>query len=284
MKNLLFFLFIIVPLQAIGQTQVPDSLKNFKYGGFTSLSFSQVSLSNWAAGGENSVSGLGILNLFSNYKKDNLIWNNSLDLAYGMLRTGSQTRKNEDKIEMNSQLGYKAFGKFYYSALLNFRTQFADGYNYPNDSVIVSRFMAPGYISISLGLDYRPVDYFSIYLSPVAGRFTVVNDKALSDSGRYGVDRGKKVRHEFGASLSARFQKDVVKNVNLISNLILFNNYTDKVVDNRGNIAVNWEVMLNIKAGKYLTTSVRTNLIYDQNVIAKTQFKESIGIGLSYKL
>ncbi len=88
---------------------------------------------------------------------------------------------------------------------------------------------------------------------------------------------------EIGATLSAKFQKDVFKNVNVLSKLVLFNNYTDEHEDNRKNIDVNWEVMINIKAGKYLTTSILTNLIYDQNVIAKTQFKEVLGVGFSYK-
>ena len=198
-------------------------------------------------------------------------------------------------MELNSKLGYKAFGKIYYSALLNFRSQFSEGFNYPNDSSSISRFMAPGYLSIGLGLDYKPTDYFSIYLSPATGKFTFVTSQRLADRGAYGVDpaiiendivikNGKRVRSEFGASLSTRFQKDIFKNVNLASKLALFNGYTDSDKANRKNIDVNWEVMINIKAGKFLTTSIMTNLVYDQNVIARTQFKEGFGIGLSYKL
>ena len=253
-------------------------------------------LSNWAAGGENALSATGILSLFTKYKKEKMAWDNALDLGYGFLKSGSQgVRKNEDKIEFNSILGYKAVEKLYYSVLFNYKTQFTNGYKYPNDSVIVSRFNAPGYISLSIGLDYKPNNFFSVYLSPIGGRLTLVSDQALADSGAYGVDpaqkdinniiikHGKRSRMEIGATLSAKFQKDVFKNVNVMSKLSLFNNYTDKVIANRKNIDVNWEVLINIKAGKYLTTSIMTNLIYDQNTIAKTQFKEGIGVGLSYK-
>jgi hypothetical protein len=256
----------------------------WKTGGFSVLTFNQVRLTNWAAGGEDALSTTAILNLFANYKKDKVIWDNSLDLGFGFMKSsGLGTRKNEDKIELNSKYGYKAFGNVYYSALVNYRTQFAKGYNYPNDSVVMSRFNAPGYLTFSLGLDYKPNDYLSIFISPATGKFTFVSDQALSDSGAYGVDRGKRVRAEFGAGLSAKFQKDVVKNVNIVSKLTLFNDYTDKDKGNRKNIDVNWEVMINIKAGKYLTTSILTNLIYDQNIISKTQFKEVLGVGLSYK-
>jgi hypothetical protein len=292
-----FLLLTLLNIKAQApDTLKPDTVKHFIFGGFSSLTFNQVSLSNWAAGGEDALSATGILSLFGKYKKDNIAWDNSLDLGYGIMKSGSQKlRKNEDKIEFNSIFGYKAAKKLYYSVLFNYKTQFTNGYKYPNDSVIVSRFNAPGYIALSIGLDYKPNNFFSVYLSPVGGRLTLVSDQALADSGAYGVDpaqkdinniiikHGKRSRMEIGATLSAKFQKDVFKNVNIMSKLSLFNNYTDKATANRKNIDVNWEVMINIKAGKYLTTSIMTNLIYDQNTIAKTQFKEGIGVGLSYK-
>jgi len=281
---LIFSVISIYAQKDTAKTVKKDTVKYWKTGGFAVLTFNQVNLSHWTAGGENALSSTSILNSFANYKKDKTVWDNSLDLGYGLMKNdGSKVRKNEDKIELNSKYGYKAFGKVYYSALFNYRSQFAKGYNYPNDSVVVSKFNAPGYLTISLGIDYKPTDYFSVFISPATGRFTFVSDKTLSDAGAYGVDPGKKVRSEFGANLSTKFQKDIVKNINLVSKLTLFNNYTDKDKANRKNIDVNWETMINIKAGKYLTTTILANLIYDQNVIAKTQFKEVLGIGLSYK-
>lgn len=113
------------------------------------------------------------------------------------------------------------------------------------------------------------------------------------------------LRTEFGAYLRARFQKDIFKNMNLLSTLNLFNNYTDKIASRRGNVNVDWQTMINIKAGKLITFSVFTHLLYDNNidiptygdvtvgntvyknaVVAKgpkTQFKEVLGIGFSYK-
>ena len=293
-RNLFFIMaFVFITANADAQT---DTAKIWKTGGFASVTFNQVSLSNWTAGGENALSGTAILNLHANRTKGKSAWENSLDLGYGIMKSSTnKVRKNEDKIELNSKYGYKAFDKVFYTAMFNYRTQFNDGFKYPNDSVVVSRFNAPGYITLSLGMDYKPAEYFSVFLSPAAGRLTMVSDQRLADMGAYGVDsaqysatgalikHGKRVRMEFGASLSAKFQKDVVKNVNVVSKLVLFNNYTDKVVSNRKNIAVNWDAMVNIKAGKFLTTSIFANLIYDQNVISKTQFKEVIGVGASYK-
>jgi hypothetical protein len=279
-----FFIVILIAFSISTAYAQKDTAKYWKKGGFAVFTLNQVSLTNWTAGGENALSSTAIANLFGNYKKGKIIWDNSLDMGYGLMKSNSnKAKKNEDKIELNSKLGYKAFGKVYYSALVNYRSQFGKGYNYPNDSVVVSRFNAPGYLTVSLGLDYKPNDYFSLFVSPATGRFTFVSDKLLSDAGAYGVDSGKRVRSEFGAILSAKFQKDVVKNINVVSKLTLFNDYTDKNKANRKNFDVNWEVMINIKAGKFLTTTILANLIYDQNVIARTQFKEVLGVGVSYK-
>jgi hypothetical protein len=295
MKKILFSMLLVVGLYSSVNAQIPDSLKIFKYGGFANFTFNQVTLSHWAAGGEDALSTTAILSLFGNYKKDKVAWDNTLDLGYGLLKNGSsKIRKNEDKMEINSKLGYKAFNKVYYTALLNFRSQFSAGYIYPNDSVPVSRFMAPGYLTVGLGLDYKPNDHFSFYFSPATGKFIFVTDQVLANAGAYGVDsamivngvmlkKGKKLRSEFGASISTQLLLNIGKNVSFISKLLLFNNYTDRDKANQENIDVNWEVMLNMKAGKYLTTSIMTNLIYDQNVLPKTQFKESIGVGLSFK-
>jgi hypothetical protein len=286
---LLFTILIIQQVNAQETKPATDTVtkKDTSYwtkGGFSSLTFNQVTLKNWSAGGENALSATALLNLYANYKKNKIVWDNSLDLGYGILKSDvEKLRKNEDKIDLLSKFGYKAIKKLYYSALFNYKTQFAEGFNYPNDSTVVSKFNAPAYINISLGLDYKPNNYFSLYVSPASGKFTIVNDNALSGLGMYGVEPGKKVRSEFGASMNASFKKDVVKNVNIISKLSLFDNYTDKDKTNRSNVDVNWEVMINIKAGKYLTTSITTNLIYDDNVIKRTQFKEALGVGASVK-
>jgi hypothetical protein len=319
MKRIIIPIFFALAISQMAQAQdVAKIDTSWKKGGFVSLSFNQVSLTNWAAGGENALSGTFIGNFFANYKKEKAIWDNTLDVGYGMLKSGdAKVRKNEDKIELNSKYGHEAFDHCYYSALINAKTQFAPGYTYPNDSVVISRFAAPAYLTVALGMDYKPTDYFSLFLSPATGRLVIVADQKLADEGQFGVDpatydvngnkltNGKQIRTEFGAYLRARFQKDIFKNVNLLSTLNLFNNYTDKIASRRGNINVDWQTMLNMKVGKWLTFSVFTHLLYDNNidiptyedvivgnviykntVVAKgpkLQFKEVLGVGISWK-
>ena len=111
----------------------------------------------------------------------------------------------------------------------------------------------------------------------------MVTDSKLSDFGAYGVDSGKTTRSEFGAYINANFKKEIMTNVTLTSKLELFNNYTDKDKDNVKAIDVNWDSSLNMKVNKYITASLNTLVIYDANVVARTQFKEIFGVGFGYK-
>jgi hypothetical protein len=301
---------------AVGQAQIDvkedTTVSGWKRGGFFSLSFNQVALVNWAAGGESALSATAIGNYFWKYRKADFYFESVLDGGIGMINTSSQSwRKNDDKLELNAKFGRKAKGKFYYAGLLNFRTQFAPGFNFPDDSTLISDFMSPGFLSLALGMDYKPNEWFSMFISPATGRATFVFNQTLANDGQFGVTAavrdaagtvitpGENIRLEFGAYLRARLQKDVAKNVSVISNLQLFNNYTDPIAEQRGNIDVNWETIVLIKANKWLTTSLFTNLIYDHDVKVpvtrvvngttitgtgpRTQFKEAFGLGLSFK-
>lgn len=261
------------------RSQRADTVQGWKTAGIIMLNLSQTSLTHWAAGGENSVSGNSLLSYTANYKKGSLTWDNSFDFGLGFLRQGSDTRKTDDKIEINTKFGKAASKTWYYAALLNFKTQFMPGYNYPNDSVKISKFLAPAYLVGAIGMDFKPGKYFTGFISPITGKVTIVSDQNLSDLGAFGVTPGKKSRSEFGGYLRMVFQKDIMTNVNLLTKFDAFSNYAD----NPQNIDVNWEVLIAMKINKYLSASFATQLIYDDNVIKKTQFKEIIGIGFSYK-
>jgi hypothetical protein len=302
MKNTIITIcLLLISLSSINaqdSTAVKDTL--WRKGGFISINFNQVSLTNWAAGGENSVSLSGISSLFANYKKGRIAWDNTLDLGYGLVKQGDkELRKNDDKIELNTKFGYDATNKskWYYTGLLNFKSQFAPGFNYTDTtSVKISEFAAPAFALFAIGMDYKPSSYFSLFLSPITAKFIIVNDDSLSKLGAFGVDPGEKVRTEIGAYLNARFQKEIATNIVLMTKIDLFSNYQE----NPENIDVNWEVLLGMKINKYISASLSTQLIYDDNtpitifegsgkdkravgVGPRTQFKQAFGIGFAYK-
>lgn len=286
-----------------------DTTQGWKMGGMGSLTFAQVSLSNWAAGGQNSVALNAGLNLFANYKKGHESWDNTLDLGFGMVRQGTEDlRKSDDRIDFASKYGRMAFKsqKWYYAMLGNFRTQWAPGYNYPNDTIAISRFMAPGYAMIALGLDYKPMKDMSFFFSPVTSKFTFVNDQTFADAGAFGVEAaeydtagvkikdGKRMRYELGGYLKFTYKTEITKSALFQTKLELFSNYAT----NPQNIDVIWENALVVKLGKYIGITFGTLLIYDHDVqIAidtngdgvtdglgpRTQFRQLFGAGFSYK-
>ena len=274
-----------------------DSTKFWNITGFGSLSVSQAAYSNWAAGGQNSLGLVGLVNLNINYSKGKHAWANIINLGYGFMFLGfatssQQYNKTDDKIELTSTYGYQIHNnkKWYASVLANFRSQFSNGYKYPDDSTKISTFMSPAYLVLGVGITYVPAKWFRVYLSPTSGRFTFVIDQALADSGSYGLKPGEKFRGQFGPYLRADLNKDLTKNINLTSSLELFTDY----LHNFGNIDVNWNLLLTLKVNKWLATTINLNLIYDDDIIIKsdkndpggprTQFKELLGVGISYKI
>lgn len=289
MKKILRLILALVLSTSVAtaQEQAPED-GPWKNGGNFALNFSQSSLTNWAAGGQNAIAFNAFFNYFADYTKGKSLWETRLDLAYGLTKEGkTDFRKNDDKIDFSSKYGLQASKSLYYSALLNFKSQFTKGYNYPDDSTIISRFLAPGYLSAGLGLDWKPKEYFSFYISPATARWIIVSDQDLSDQGAFGVEPGETLRTEFGAAARIEFLKDIVKNVNFKTKLELFSNYLDEPQ----NIDVYWDVMIVMTINKYLSASLNTTLAYDDNIDItdndgntgpRTQFKEVLGVGLTY--
>lgn len=279
--------------------QAADSTLGWKTGGVINLGSSQTSLTNWAAGGESSVALNGLISVYVRYKSARGVWENNLDMGYGTLRQGDEKnwRKSDDKIDFTSKYGQKAFGKVYYAALVNFKTQMANGYNYPNDSVPISKFMAPAYILGAIGLDYRPNDKFTAFVAPITSKTTIVNDKTLADAGSFAVDSGNTSITELGGYARIFFQLKLMENISLQSKVDLFSNY----LKNPQNIDVSWEALLSMKVNKYISATLSTHLLYDHDIDIlvdkndngtfdegvdelgpRTQFKEVLSVGFSY--
>jgi len=270
-----------------------DSGKTWKTGGIYTLNFGQGSQNNWAAGGDDfSLSLATYLGLYAHYQKGKNSWDNTLDLNYGLVNTTSLgTRKNDDRIDLLSKYGYAISPKWDVAALFDFHSQFSKGYNYNSDGTrdLLSNFMAPGYLLLSLGFDYKPVKGLSIFLSPATSRWTFVEDDSLSAKGSYGVDPGKKVKNEIGAFASIIYIADLNQSKSLSYNgrLDLFSNYEH----NPQNVDVMMTNMFVAKISRALNASLSLNFIYDDDVklfgpqhdAPGLQFKSLLAAGLALK-
>lgn len=267
------------------------SSKNWKKGGLISINLAQGSLSNWAAGGDKfSMSVNMYLNAHAYYKKGKNSWDNNLDFYLGYVNTTSLgSRKNDDRIDLTSKYGYALNSRLNLSTLFNFRTQFYNGYDYSNNTKkLTSTFMAPAYLLLSIGLDYKPTPDLSIFFSPLSSRWVVVRDNYLSSLGLYGVKAGKKSANEIGAFASINYSKNLNKIVSYKGKLDLFSNYKNKTQ----NIDIFMTNLFSAKLSKILSATWSLDLIYDDDVklfgnnknAPALQLKSLFGVGLMVKL
>lgn len=270
--------------------EADTSAKRWRAGGIYGINISQGSLSNWAAGGDNfSFSVNSLLNLFAFYKKGKSSWDNTFDFNLGYVNTTSLgSRKNDDRFDLLSKYGYAIHPKWSLAGLFNLRSQFFKGFIFPdNVKTYSSNFMAPGYVLLSAGLDYKPTKNLSIFISPITTRWVIVRDTALSNKGLYGVEPGKKSALEFGGFATINYLKEFNKFITYKGRLDLFSNYRH----NPQNIDVFMSNILNAKLGKVLAVTWSVDLIYDDDVrlfgpnknSPATQLKSLVGIGLQLK-
>lgn len=284
-------IFITVIL-AIGSTTSlwaqPGSDTTWKRGGNIGINLTQISLSNWSAGGDNAVGFDLQFSYWVNYKKERHLWKNRLELDYGLNKTKSEgSKKTNDKIYFSSTYGYEVTKNLYISGIATFQTQFAKGYDYNvNPDVFISRFMAPGYLLVGAGITWTPKYWFSTTFSPATWRGTFITSDLLSDQGAFGVKKGKHLFSEFGANLRAEIHYEFLKNMTIFSRVDFYTNYLKDPQD----IDIRWDVQLNMKINNWFSANLSTNMLYDNDTKieqkngrkgARLQFKEMLGIGFS---
>lgn len=271
----------------------------------TNIKFGQTSLNNWAAGGDNTVTLQAFIDGNANYKKDNLFWNNRLQLDYGFVYASSKPilQKSDDRIYFESKFGYKneKMRNFSFSANYDFKSQFSTGYDYKTpenlkDDLgnylkggdlrqawrdarnIKSGFLAPAYTNLALGIDLKPWKWLSLNIAPFTGGVVIVRNPELRKN--YGMDLKEEwvgvtenLPDDGTQYRSARFEfgaqikADIAVKVN--DNFA----YTSQLVlfsnylDHPENIRVNWDNRFDWKIAKYFSLTLTTNMIYDDKVM-----------------
>jgi hypothetical protein len=270
-------------------------------GGFFSTNLSATSFSNWSQGGTNNMALVANSSLFAIYRSADGkgIWENYLDMAYGVIRNGESKIqdpgdpekriknpfvKNEDKLVFLTKYGRRISDKLNYTAMLSLNTQMLPGW--AADDILqrnshVSNFMAQGFGYLSIGIDYKPRPHLSVYASPLTAKYTLVREQRLADLGLYGVRGaeyetdssgavirkirdGQKLRTELGWYINITFNKEVAKNITYQSRLEFFENYND--VPAFRQIDMNWQNTVNMKVNKYVSVVLINQVIWDYDV------------------
>jgi len=266
------------------------------------VGLTQTYLDNWKKGGQSALSSLVVLKGEANYsRKDGKVkWENSGEFRNGWIKPGgdeSELQKNDDKFEFTSRYGISAFKKWYYSTEFNFTTQLFRGYTYPTDENPdpISAILAPAKSYIKLGLDYKPNNNFSLFLSPLTLKNVYVRDTSLIDQTNYGVDEDRKSFWEPGLNADLKLTKKITNDITYVTKYSMFMNYQAPFTK----FDIDWENTVKMQLTDYINLQFMLHLIYDDDVKftvydsdgndtgrteTRLQLKELFTIGFTYSL
>jgi hypothetical protein len=156
----------------------------------------------------------------------------------------------------------------------------------------VSDLFAPATIEAGIGATYVKPD-FTITVSPLTYKGTIVNDDSLAASKKY-IPSGEKFRSQFGLGAGATYIKSFAENISFKGKVGLFADYTTIT-----KVDVNAEAMLNVKVNKFIAVGLGATYIYDDdtkfNIVdkngaalnykgARSQFANMLTVGITYQL
>jgi DUF3078 family protein len=291
-----------------------DTVTNWTFKSLSLVSVAQNAFVNWSAGGESSLSGKAEFDYDLKYKKDKFTYDQSGKLGFGLVGyIDKRLEKTNDKLNLSIAFSHQISKKWSLTNLSTLKTQFANGYKYPDDSTLISTFFAPAYLTVSFGFKYSPSDEFHLFMSPISGKMTFVVNDDIANRGLYGVKKatvdsvgniivpGEHFLGEVGINLFTSYKAEIMKNINLNTALTLHNNYLDFDIRNRWNIDVDFDTRVVFSINNIFATVLYMHLKYDHNAkfpnydtIAgekvqisespKLQINESFGLGVTYQI
>ncbi|GAB5466341.1 MAG: DUF3078 domain-containing protein [Candidatus Kapaibacteriales bacterium] len=296
---IILFAFEIVLSQTPRTPQQPTAADSLWIrAGSIGLNINQASFSeNWQGGGTNNIALGSVAKGKANYKSldKTQSWDNQLLLEYGVQKStsvSSEWRKTVDQIFLDSKYGYRISDDWNAMGGINFRSQFAPGYEFGEDAngdptkKQISEFMSPGYLTEAAGVEYKPDDYFFARFGIGTLRQTFVLDTSLyintPNQKNYGVEIGKTLRNEFALQLDMGYTRDIAENVNLQSRYVMFANY--ETINEVNTIDHRLDAILTMKVNSWLNVTLSGTFIYDEDMIAQRQWSQAMNIGFLYTL
>ena len=234
---------------------------------------------NWQAGGDNTFSGLATI--FMQHKYENKLFSSSLTInaRYGINVIDNDPFKNADEFKLSETMGWQMNDSWSYSALINFRTQFANGYKSRSDKTLISSLLSPGYLDVAVGLTYKKDGSpFVVTLSPLSGNMTMVTNPDVWANKNYGVEEGKTIPNQIGSSVNINFDKTFGEKKNIRYRATFYTFY-----DYRTPPTVRWDNTLDYDLTKYLSLQLYGVAYYHKPSSNKMQYQYSATIGLAYK-
>lgn len=242
------------------------------------LNFTQNSFDNWSQGGEDSWTWMLNINAGFNRSAQTYTWNNSVKIAYGDTKVGSQgSRKAADEISLESVYTRLLGTTINPYVAVTAKTQFSKGYDY-GDAVDtpISDFMDPGYFTQSLGIGFEPNDKFKTRMG-AAVKETVSKDYGYADDPD--TEEIETSKTEYGAESVTDLKLTVMENILFTSKLELFSN-----LKKFEQTDVTWDNLFTASISKYITVSFNIKIYYDRDISRIRQLQQTLAVGLTYNL
>jgi hypothetical protein len=278
------------PLQ-LQQELIPVTMLDYKINYWRKfitfgLNFNQAAFSNnYSAGGISSVALGSTFVYHVEYNKAPFSYSTELNLLYGKSKNkGQSSRKTNDRIFLDNKVATQLSKKWFFFGSLSFESQFDKGYQYTNEAgvtldppILISNFMAPGYLTESVGFEYKPAPYFDLRLGTGTARQTFVLDDNVK--GNYGVDSNKTIRTDIAFQIVAIFDKDIAKNMHLNARYDMFIPYGQSLAYVRHRV----DAVLAARVNRLVNVSINGTLLFDKNTSNSVQGTEGLSLGVLYK-
>jgi hypothetical protein len=252
------------------------------------LNFSQSAFSNnYASGGNNAIALRGDFNYRTEYKKAPFNYTMETIFNYGVSKNkGQGSRKTNDRLFFDNKIATQLSKSWFFFGSLTFESQFDKGYIYQDNngpSKLISRFLAPGYLTESVGFEYKPAPWFSSRIGTGTARQTFVIDTTLykNQPSNYGVKIGKKFRNDLAFQVVSNFDKDLDKGhtIHLNARYALFIPYEKHI----SFITHRVDATLTARVNRLINVNINGNFIYDKSANAKPQGAEGMALGMQYR-
>jgi hypothetical protein len=282
------------PIQ-LQEQQLPVSLLDYKISYWHKsvifgLNFSQSAFtSNYSAGGISAIALGSNFDFKAEYNKKPLDFATETNLIYGISKNkGEGSRKTNDRIFLDNKIATQLSKKWSFFGSLTFESQFSGGYNYTNpdgsnaqNPYLISDFMSPGYLTESVGVEYKPVKYFDLRFGTGTARQTFVLDTTIykNQSGNYGVPIDHTIYNALAVQVVAQIDKDLSKTVHINARYALFIPYIQPLAYTSHRV----DATLTTKISRLIAMTANATVLYDKNTSASIQGTEGLTLGVIYK-
>jgi hypothetical protein len=282
------------PLQ-LKEEQIPVTMLDYKVSYWHrslifGLNFSQSAFSeNYSAGGVSAIALGSNFDYKAEYNKTPENFTTELNLIYGISKNkGQGSRKTNDRIFFDNKIATQLSKHWFFFGSLTFESQFDKGFNYSNpdgtdaqNPYLISNFMSPGYLTESIGFEYKPVKWFDLRFGTGTARQTFVLDTTIyhNQPTNYGVPIGHTIYNELAVQVVAAVDKDLSKNIHINARYALFIPYIQPLAYTSHRL----DATLTAKVSRLIAMTVNGTFLYDKNTSTSVQGTEGIALGVIYK-